>query len=134
MQVQGKHTLLLAVAFVDGRRNFSSQITPRHKQLYGNALARVQAGKQKSAHQHTLAVTTAIPAGTVAQMPEASKLISGLAACSRWVCAREGRVPGRSIGLQGSMLAGPTIGALVVWGALHVCIMTIRCALSSPRL
>jgi len=59
----------------------------------------------------TFAVTTAIPAGTVAQMPEASKLIKGLAAlhCSCWL--RAGSAPGRTTGPRGRLRQGPTSGA-----------------------
>jgi len=61
----------------------------------------------------TFAVTTAIPAGTVAQMPEASRLINGLAAlhlhCSCWL--RAGSAPGRTTGPRGRLRQGPTSGA-----------------------
>ncbi len=61
----------------------------------------------------TFAVTTAIPAGTVAQMPEASRLINGLAAlhCSCWLRARAGSAPGRAAGPRGRLRQGPTSGA-----------------------
>ena len=64
----------------------------------------------------TLAVTTAMPAGTVTQMPDASRLMSGLAACRRCVRARAGSTPGRASGPRGSVLAGPGSGRLVAWG------------------
>ena len=71
----------------------------------------------------TFAVTTAIPAGTVAQMPEASKLIKGLAAlhCSCWLRARAGSAPGRATGPRGKLLQGPMCGASAERGPAESC-------------
>ena len=56
-----------------------------------------------------------MPAGTVTQMPDASRLMSGLAACRRCVHARAGSAPGRASGPRGSVLAGAGSGRLLAW-------------------
>ena len=67
-----------------------------------------------------------MPAGTVTQMPDASRLMSGLAACRRCVRARSGSAPGRANGPRGRVLTGPGSGALLAWG-------TDSCIFASPN-